>query len=51
MAHIDEKTKRLILSDSDIEMFKEKSQMAQNKKTPVADRLIKWILTGEKSYE
>ena len=47
MAHLDKESLRIILTSEEEEMFKEANHNASNKKTPTADKLIKWINEGK----
>jgi hypothetical protein len=44
MAYFDERQKQIILSEDDKEMFKECMVNSQNKKTPIANRIMKAII-------
>ncbi len=47
MAHYDKQSGQIILSPEDKEIFKRDSAELQGGRTPKADRIIKWVLTGE----
>lgn len=47
MAHVDKESGLLILTSEEEETLKEAGRNASNKKTPVADNLIRWIREGK----
>lgn len=44
MAYFDERQKQIILSEDDKEMFKERNVSSVNKRTPIADNIMKAII-------
>lgn len=43
MAYFDEKQKQIVLSPEDREMFNEVNHNVSNKKSPIADRIMKAV--------
>lgn len=51
MAYFEPKTKEILLSQEEKAMFKEFDVNIASKKTPITDKLIKYILTGNKKED
>jgi len=47
MAHLDKESLKIILTSEEEETLKEANYNTANKKTPIADKLIKWIKEGK----